>query len=89
MTTKKIAARVSGAETTCETAAGADAGALMELEAIRIQPAAAGRNHRLFVIPSVARNLLLFFLLSPDSCLLTSFTPPAALLDDVKMLPER
>src|SRR5262245_29668349 len=45
VTTRKIAARVSGEETVCETAtAGADARGLMGSDAIRIQPAAAGRK---------------------------------------------
>src|SRR5215468_1713880 len=43
VTTRKIAARVSGEETVCETVtAGADA--LMRSDAIRIQPAATGRK---------------------------------------------
>src|ERR1700751_4193534 len=42
VTTRKIAERVSGEETSCETAvSGADGGALMGSDAIGVQPAAA------------------------------------------------
>jgi hypothetical protein len=48
VTTKKIAARVRGAETGCETATGADARALVVSDAIGIQPVVSDNSTDVF-----------------------------------------